>query len=122
MSPISTNTRTFPAMVRESRGYRVPAQRQAARIDLRTNSSPRKPPAYDIDPRIRSCSAPRLSVRTRPPRATPRPKSQAERYLLHARRDAADRQRDWMEWQAGYASGAVLMPKSYVTNAVAEVQ
>lgn len=26
---------------------------------------------------------------------------------------------DWMEWQAGYASGAVLMPKSYVTKVVA---
>jgi hypothetical protein len=30
--------------------------------------------------------------------------------------------RDWMEWQAGYASGAALMPKSYVTKTVAEVQ
>jgi hypothetical protein len=28
---------------------------------------------------------------------------------------------DWMEWQAGYASGAVLMPKSYLTKVVSEV-
>ncbi|MCA1471159.1 ImmA/IrrE family metallo-endopeptidase [Bradyrhizobium sp. IC3195] len=28
---------------------------------------------------------------------------------------------DWMEWQAGYASGAALMPKSYVTKVVAEI-
>jgi hypothetical protein len=27
--------------------------------------------------------------------------------------------RDWMEWQAGYASGAALMPKSYVIKLVA---
>jgi IrrE N-terminal-like domain len=26
---------------------------------------------------------------------------------------------DWMEWQAGYASGAALMPKSYVTKLMA---
>jgi Zn-dependent peptidase ImmA (M78 family) len=30
--------------------------------------------------------------------------------------------KDWMEWQAGYASGAALMPKSHVTKVVAEVQ
>jgi hypothetical protein len=29
---------------------------------------------------------------------------------------------DWMEWQAGYASGAALMPKSYVTKVIAGVQ
>lgn len=29
---------------------------------------------------------------------------------------------DWMEWQAGYASGAALMPKSYVTKVVAGIQ
>jgi Zn-dependent peptidase ImmA (M78 family) len=29
---------------------------------------------------------------------------------------------DWMEWQAGYACGAVLMPKSYVTKLVAGIQ
>lgn len=29
---------------------------------------------------------------------------------------------DWMEWQAGYASGAALMPKSYVVRTVAEIQ
>ncbi len=28
---------------------------------------------------------------------------------------------DWMEWQAGYASGAALMPKSYVTKLVAGI-
>ena len=28
---------------------------------------------------------------------------------------------DWMEWQAGYASGAALMPKSYVTKVVAGI-
>lgn len=30
--------------------------------------------------------------------------------------------RDWMEWQAGYASGAALMPKTYVIKVVADVQ
>lgn len=29
---------------------------------------------------------------------------------------------DWMEWQAGYASGAALMPKRYVTKRVGELQ
>jgi hypothetical protein len=29
------------------------------------------------------------------------------------------RKSDWMEWQAGYASGAALMPKSYVVKLVA---
>jgi hypothetical protein len=29
--------------------------------------------------------------------------------------------RDWMEWQAGYASGAALMPKTHVIKAVAGV-
>jgi Zn-dependent peptidase ImmA (M78 family) len=29
---------------------------------------------------------------------------------------------DWMEWQAGYACGAILMPKSYVTKLVAGIQ
>ena len=29
---------------------------------------------------------------------------------------------DWMEWQAGYASGAALMPKSHVTRLVAGFQ
>jgi hypothetical protein len=29
---------------------------------------------------------------------------------------------DWMEWQAGYTSGGALMPKSYVTKTVGEVQ
>lgn len=29
---------------------------------------------------------------------------------------------DWMEWQAGYASGAALMPKSFVTKIVGGVQ
>ena len=33
--------------------------------------------------------------------------------MLHVRKT------DWMEWQAGYASGAALMPKSYVTKLVA---
>jgi hypothetical protein len=28
---------------------------------------------------------------------------------------------DWMEWQAGYASGAALMPKSYLIKTVADV-
>lgn len=28
---------------------------------------------------------------------------------------------DWMEWQAGYASGAALMPKSYVTKIVGQI-
>jgi Zn-dependent peptidase ImmA (M78 family) len=28
---------------------------------------------------------------------------------------------DWMEWQAGYASGAALMPKSYATKVVAGI-
>jgi hypothetical protein len=30
--------------------------------------------------------------------------------------------RDWMEWQAGYASGAALMPKTPVTRLVAQIQ
>lgn len=30
--------------------------------------------------------------------------------------------RDWMEWQAGYASGAALMPRSHVTKAVGDIQ
>lgn len=30
--------------------------------------------------------------------------------------------RDWMEWQAGYASGAALMPKSYVVKSVVPIQ
>lgn len=29
---------------------------------------------------------------------------------------------DWMEWQAGYACGAVLMPRSFIVHQVAEVQ
>ena len=29
---------------------------------------------------------------------------------------------DWMEWQAGYACGAVLMPRSYVQRVVGEYQ
>ena len=29
---------------------------------------------------------------------------------------------DWMEWQAGYACGAVLMPRSYVQRTVGEYQ
>jgi Zn-dependent peptidase ImmA (M78 family) len=29
---------------------------------------------------------------------------------------------DWMEWQAGYACGASLMPRSYVTKLVAGIQ
>lgn len=28
---------------------------------------------------------------------------------------------DWMEWQAGYVSGAALMPKSYIRNIVGEI-
>lgn len=28
-------------------------------------------------------------------------------------------QTDWMEWQAGYACGAILMPASYARTAVA---
>jgi hypothetical protein len=30
--------------------------------------------------------------------------------------------KDWMEWQAGYASGAALMPKSYVIKTMGAVQ
>jgi hypothetical protein len=30
--------------------------------------------------------------------------------------------KDWMEWQAGYASGAVLMPKSHVVKTVGTIQ
>lgn len=30
--------------------------------------------------------------------------------------------RDWMEWQAGYASGALLMPKSLVVKSVGRIQ
>ncbi|QQO16049.1 ImmA/IrrE family metallo-endopeptidase [Bradyrhizobium diazoefficiens] len=29
---------------------------------------------------------------------------------------------DWMEWQAGYVSGAALMPKTYVQKIVGEIQ
>ncbi|MCK1431412.1 ImmA/IrrE family metallo-endopeptidase [Bradyrhizobium sp. 87] len=29
---------------------------------------------------------------------------------------------DWMEWQAGYVSGAALMPKTYLQKLVAEIQ
>jgi Zn-dependent peptidase ImmA (M78 family) len=29
---------------------------------------------------------------------------------------------DWMEWQAGYACGAMLMPRTHVRNVVAEIQ
>jgi hypothetical protein len=29
---------------------------------------------------------------------------------------------DWMEWQAGYVSGAALMPRGYVRNVVADIQ
>jgi Zn-dependent peptidase ImmA (M78 family) len=29
---------------------------------------------------------------------------------------------DWMEWQAGYASGSALMPRSFVVKRVAEIQ
>jgi len=32
------------------------------------------------------------------------------------------RKTDWMEWQAGYASGAALIPKSYVIKVVAAIQ
>lgn len=30
--------------------------------------------------------------------------------------------RDWMEWQAGYASGAALMPKGPLTRLIGEIQ
>ncbi|MCK1705037.1 ImmA/IrrE family metallo-endopeptidase [Bradyrhizobium sp. 146] len=29
---------------------------------------------------------------------------------------------DWMEWQAGYVSGAALMPKTYIQRIVGEIQ
>jgi hypothetical protein len=29
---------------------------------------------------------------------------------------------DWMEWQAGYVSGAALMPKTYLKKIVGEIQ
>jgi uncharacterized protein DUF955 len=29
---------------------------------------------------------------------------------------------DWMEWQAGYACGAMLMPRTHVRNVMAEIQ
>ncbi len=32
------------------------------------------------------------------------------------------KQSDWMEWQAGYACGAILMPRSYVQRIVREQQ
>lgn len=32
------------------------------------------------------------------------------------------RKTDWMEWQAGYASGAALIPKTYVIKVVAAIQ
>lgn len=29
---------------------------------------------------------------------------------------------DWMEWQAGYACGAILMPRNFVTRAIAPIK
>jgi hypothetical protein len=43
---------------------------------------------------------------------------------IYCKRDAilGAKKVDWMEWQAGYVSGAALMPKSYLQKVVAGVQ
>jgi Zn-dependent peptidase ImmA (M78 family) len=43
---------------------------------------------------------------------------------IYCKRDTmiSARKVDWMEWQAGFASGAALMPKSYVYSAIAPIR
>ena len=43
---------------------------------------------------------------------------------IYCKRDTmiAASKTDWMEWQAGYVSGAALMPKSYLKKIVGEIQ
>jgi len=42
---------------------------------------------------------------------------------IYCKRDAilGAKKTDWLEWQAGYVSGAALMPKTYVRNTVAAI-
>jgi len=42
---------------------------------------------------------------------------------IYCKRDSiiGAKKTDWMEWQAGYVSGAALMPKSYIRNIVSDI-
>ncbi len=91
-------------------GHRVFHQRQAAGADRARAFQTvlaRAPAAHDAGPRVRACAAARAAVGA---------KGGAERTapVLAANVAAVKHQTDWMEWQAGYVSGALLMPRSRV--------